>query len=158
MKNIIFLFLMIALIGFYSACKSNSDKKEAAKKYLLEQLKGTNKEQESRSIMDYDKEVKVISDMTYPQFITKGVVLVDFWATWCKPCLMQAPIVEDLAKEFGDKVRFGKMDVDRNKQTAEDFEIINIPTLMLFKDGKMVERFTGLQQKETLKLSIEQYL
>lgn len=158
MKSVIFFFLMVAMIGFYSACKNNSDKKEAAKKYLLDQLQGKNKEGERESIMDYDKKVKIITDMTYPQFITKGVVLVDFWATWCKPCLMQTPIVEDLAREFGDKVRFGKIDVDRNKQTPEDFEIINIPTLMLFKDGKMVERYTGLQQEETLKNAIEKYL
>ncbi len=85
-------------------------------------------------------------------------VLVDFFATWCGPCRMQAPIIEELAAEIGDKAKIGKMDVDQNPQIAGKYGIMSIPTIMIFKAGEVKETFTGLQTKETLKTALERFI
>lgn len=85
-------------------------------------------------------------------------VLVDFFATWCGPCRMQGPIVEELAMEIGDKAKVGKMDVDQNPQTAGKYGIMSIPTIMIFKGGEAKETLTGLQTKETLKTALEKLI
>jgi thioredoxin 1 len=82
-------------------------------------------------------------------------VLVDFWATWCGPCRMVAPVVEEMAKEFAGKVKVGKVDVDSNSQTATHFGIMSIPTIMLFKNGKVMEQVVGALSKSQLKAMIE---
>ena len=78
-------------------------------------------------------------------------VLVDFWAEWCGPCKMIAPIVEELAEEFGDKIKFTKLDVDTNPQSAMNFGIRGIPTLLIFNGGKPVETVVGAVPKSVLK-------
>lgn len=82
----------------------------------------------------------------------KEPVLVDFWATWCGPCMRQGPVVEELAEE-GYAV--GKVDVDQNMALAQQFRVVSIPTLILFKDGVEVKRFVGLTSKEELKSALE---
>jgi len=82
-------------------------------------------------------------------------VLVDFWAEWCGPCKMIAPIVEELAEEFGDKIKFTKLDVDSNPQSAMNFGIRGIPTLLIFDDGKPVETVVGAVPKSVLKKKLE---
>jgi len=77
-------------------------------------------------------------------------VLVDFFAAWCGPCKIQGPIVEELAGEIGDKAVVGKLDTEANQQTAAQFGIMSIPTVMVFKDGKPVETMVGLQPKDGL--------
>ncbi len=79
-------------------------------------------------------------------------VLIDFWATWCGPCMRQGPIVEELAEE-GYAV--GKVDVDQNMTLAQQFRVVSIPTLILFKNGAEVQRFVGLTSKEDLKNALE---
>ena len=79
-------------------------------------------------------------------------VLIDFWATWCGPCMRQGPIVEALAEE-GYAV--GKVDVDQNMALAQQFRVVSIPTLILFEDGAEVKRFVGLTSKEELKSALE---
>jgi thioredoxin 1 len=74
-------------------------------------------------------------------------VLLDFWAVWCGPCKMVAPIVEELANEYDGKVKIGKVDVDNNQQTAMKFGIRSIPTLLVFKDGKVVDTIIGAVPK-----------
>ena len=82
-------------------------------------------------------------------------VLVDFWAEWCGPCKMIAPIVEELAEEFGDKIKFAKLDVDANPQSAMNFGIRGIPTLLIFNGGKPVETVVGAVPKSVLKKKLD---
>ena len=79
-------------------------------------------------------------------------ILIDFWATWCGPCMRQGPVVEELAEE-GYAV--GKVDVDQNMALAQQFRVVSIPTLILFKNGAEVQRFVGLTSKEELKAALE---
>ena len=80
-----------------------------------------------------------------------GVALVDFWAEWCAPCRVFAPVLEELAAEYADRVSVRKLNVDEGKATAAKYEIRAIPTTIVFQDGKEVERFVGVTKKETLK-------
>jgi thioredoxin 1 len=84
-------------------------------------------------------------------------VLVDFWATWCGPCLMIAPILEEIADEYTDQVTVAKVDVDVNPQTPAQFGVMGIPTLILFKDGEAVERITGYMPKDQLLAKLTPY-
>lgn len=84
-------------------------------------------------------------------------VLVDFWAPWCGPCRMQGPIVEELATEIGDMAKVGKLNVDENGSSAMTYNVMSIPTILVFKGGKEVERLVGVQQKESLKQVLAKY-
>ncbi len=90
--------------------------------------------------------------------IAEGIVLVDFWAAWCAPCRRQIPILEELAEEVHHLASITKLNVDDHGGIAARFGVRSIPTLILFKDGQQVERFMGVQQKETLRAAIENYL
>ena len=85
-------------------------------------------------------------------------VLVDFWATWCGPCLMIAPILEEIADEYTDQVTVAKLDVDENPQTPAKFGVMGIPTLILFKEGEAVERITGYMPKDRLLAKLTPHL
>lgn len=102
--------------------------------------------------------VQVIKDDAFDKDVESGITLVDFWAEWCMPCRMQAPIMEEVAKDLGDKVTVGKLNVDENPETATRFGITGIPTSILFKDGQEVRRFVGVQSKQTLVKAIEENL
>jgi thioredoxin 1 len=82
-------------------------------------------------------------------------VLVDLWATWCKPCQMIAPILDELAEEFDGRVSFVKVDVDQNPKTASKYGIMSIPTLLIFKNGEPVSHIVGLRPKSELKKNLE---
>lgn len=86
------------------------------------------------------------------------LTLVDFWAQWCGPCIALGPTVEALATEFDGKMKVGKLNVDENPETAMRFGIRNIPTILLLKNGEIVERFVGAQSKQTFAQAIEKHL
>ena len=91
-----------------------------------------------------------LNDTEFNTTIAEGVTLVDFWASWCAPCRMQLPILEDLADSIKGKVKIAKVNVDEAENVAGQFGVQAIPTLILFKEGKEVRRFIGVQTKETL--------
>lgn len=96
---------------------------------------------------------QIFTDSNFEQEVIKSEkpALVDFWAPWCGPCQMMGPIIEELAKEMGDKMKIGKMNVDENHTTAEKYGIMSIPNIKVFKGGKVVKEFVGVQSKESLK-------
>lgn len=88
----------------------------------------------------------------------EGAVLVDFWATWCGPCKMIAPVIEELAKEFAAKAKIGKLNVDENRQTAVSYGVMSIPTILIFKNGAEAERVVGYKTKQELQNILEKHL
>jgi thioredoxin 1 len=96
-----------------------------------------------------------LDDTTFAAQTGQGVVLVDFWAPWCGPCRTQGPIVEKAAAQLGDTVKVAKVNVDQAPQTAQQFSIRSIPTLIVFKDGKMVRQFIGLTQADKLVAAVK---
>jgi thioredoxin 1 len=85
-------------------------------------------------------------------------VLVDFWAPWCRPCLMAAPVLEELATEYAGKITFAKLDVDQNAQVAARYNIMAIPNLIIFKEGKPASQIVGYKPKEELKKDLDAVL
>jgi len=134
------------------------DELEEIKKRKMEQLKerymnGGNKMSEDMpntplnlTDADIDSNVK-----KYP------TIIVDCWAPWCGPCRMVGPIVEELAKEMQGKVVFGKLNVDENPQTSAKHQIMSIPTMLVFKNGQLIDKLIGAMPKEILKSKIEEY-
>ncbi len=94
--------------------------------------------------------VNILTDATFKKQIEKGVSLVDFWAEWCTPCKIQGPIVNQVAEEMGDKAKICKLDVQNNQRTAKELVIKNIPTIIIFKDGKIFRTFIGVKTKQVL--------
>jgi len=89
---------------------------------------------------------------------SEELVLVDFWAPWCMPCRMLAPTIEEIAEEMDGKIKVCKMNVDENVQYPQEYGIMSIPTVMLFKDGQVVETMIGLQPKEEIVKTIQEHL
>jgi len=101
-----------------------------------------------------------VTDATFESEVLKSEtpVLVDFWAEWCAPCKMIAPIVDEIAQEYEGQMRVAKLDADSNPNTMLAYNVMGIPTLILFKGGKMVARITGFKPKEYLLTQIEPHL
>jgi len=99
------------------------------------------------------------TDENIKEIINSGKpVVIDFWAEWCGPCRMVGPVVEELAKEYDGKVVIGKMDVDNNIDTPNEYGIRNIPTILFFKDGQLVDKQIGATQKAVLTAKVEALL
>jgi thioredoxin len=101
-----------------------------------------------------------VTDANFGQEVEqqKGLVLVDFWATWCGPCHMVAPIMEQIAGEYDGKVKVTKMDVDENQRTAMRFNVRSIPSILFFKDGHHVDTLVGAYPKPAFVEKIQQHL
>jgi thioredoxin 1 len=89
---------------------------------------------------------------------TDGLALVDFWAAWCGPCRMVAPIVEQIATDYEGKVKVGKLDVDANQQTAVRFNVRSIPSILFFKDGKLVDTVVGAVPRPVLERKLQEHI
>ena len=98
----------------------------------------------------------ILTDTNFKDEVSTGLVLVDFWAPWCGPCRMLGPIIEEVAQEV-EGVSIGKLNVDENPQIAQEFKVMSIPMVVLFKDGEPVETIIGLRPKEAYLEAIEKH-
>jgi thioredoxin 1 len=98
-----------------------------------------------------------IDDSNFNQTVLQAEtpVLVDFWATWCRPCLMIAPILDELAEEYSGRISIARLDVDHNPKTAAKYSIMAIPTMLIFKNGEPISNIVGFRPKQELKRSLD---
>lgn len=94
--------------------------------------------------------ISKVNDANFADETSKGLVLADFWATWCGPCKMMAPVLEEVDSELKDKLKIVKLDVDENQATASKYGVMSIPTMFLFKDGEIADKIVGFTPKEAL--------
>ena len=100
-----------------------------------------------------------VSDATFDSFLSKyPLVLVDCWAPWCGPCRLVAPVIEGLAKEYSGKVAFGKLNTDENPEVSTRFDIMAIPTLLVFKNGKQVDQIVGAVPKARIEETLKKHI
>jgi len=92
----------------------------------------------------------VLEESNFKETISSGVTLVDFWAQWCGPCRMLGPIVEKIAGDIGSKAKIGKLNIDENPNIAAEYNVMSIPTVIIYKDGEVVNQFVGVQGEEVL--------
>ena len=130
--TIIFLFFAAVLIGSNICCTGG--------KSVNNNITATTN----------DAGVITLNEDNFDKKIDSGIVLVDFWATWCPPCRMESPIIEKISSEMSGKLNVYKIDIDQSPQIASKFNVQSIPTLIIFKDGKVAEKFVGFTQKEDI--------
>jgi thioredoxin 1 len=105
-----------------------------------------------------DKNIIKLTSSNFVDETGKGIVMVDFWATWCMPCKAMAPVIEEIASHTIGKVKVGKVDIDANRTLASQFGIQAIPTIIIFKDGMPMETLIGVQSKEALVNALSKYV
>jgi len=131
----------------------------------LERIRRAKLQEMMKKSKTCEKEEKVlnkpieVTDATFEGTVQNHpLVVVDCWATWCGPCHMVAPIIEELARDYAGKVLFGKLNVDKNPATAMQYQIMSIPTLLVFKHGKLVDKIIGASPRQILEMKITRYL
>lgn len=112
-----------------------------------------NKVKNTPEAVNHDK-ILILNNADFNNAIKNKTILVDFWADWCMPCKMMAPILNELADELPEGKYVGKVDVEKNPQLSQKFGVRGIPTLILFKNGKEIDRFVGVKSKSALKSSM----
>jgi len=115
-------------------------------RHAASEKKEGNFQKQGKSVSDKPVD---LSDATFTEAVQKNsLVVVDCWAPWCGPCFMVAPVVEDLARDYAGKILFGKLNVDENRRTAMQHQIMSIPTMLVFKSGKLVDRIIGAMPRQ----------
>ena len=105
-----------------------------------------------------NKGVTEISGNEFQDFTKNGLVLMDFFADWCMPCLMMAPVMDELSDKMKGKIKFGKVNVDENRELSQKFRIMSIPNFILFKDGKPLDQFIGAMPMEDFEERLKRHL
>jgi thioredoxin 1 len=129
-KTVYISILLVSVILSLSSCKSGSS----------------------------DKNIVTLTTSNFGDETAKGVVMVDFWATWCMPCKAMTPVIEEIAGQTKGKVKVGKVDIDANGPLANQFGIQAIPAILIFKDGQVVETLVGVQSKAALVNALSKYV
>jgi len=104
------------------------------------------------------EKVHELSEKGFNDFVKKGIVFIDFFADWCMPCLMMAPVVEEISAKFEGKIKFGKVNVGENESLARKFNVSSIPNFVLLKDGKPIEQFMGAMSPEELEKRLGKFV
>lgn len=102
--------------------------------------------------------VPELSKNSFDDFTKEGIVLIDFWASWCMPCLMMAPVIDEMSEKFEGKIKFGKVNVEDNQELASKFGVSSIPNFILFKYGKVVDQFVGGMTTEDIEEKLEKFV
>ena len=127
-------------------------------KKLREMLRRRISEESQRQMSFPDRPVN-LSDMTFREFIQKyPLVVIDCWAPWCGPCRILSPIIDEIARDYVGKIAFGKLNVDENPRVAMEYGIMSIPTLLIFKNGRLVDRIVGAMPRRMLEPRITRHL
>ncbi len=131
----------------------------------LERIKRAKLQERMRSVVGKKQEKPTLSkpveitDATFKETIQNHpLVVVDCWAPWCGPCQMVAPVIEEMARDYAGRILFGKLNVDENREVATQYQIMGIPTLLVFKNGKLVDRIVGAMPRQILEPKIRRYL
>lgn len=142
LRNIVIAFVLIGMVFLFFYGKKNEDNSIKAE-----------------TTTTLTTEV-ILTDDSFDNTVlgSDKVVMVDFWATWCGPCRMMAPTIEEIAQEYKGKIVVGKLDVDQNGQTAQKYQIMSIPTIMFFKNGKVVDQVIGAAPKQMLTQKIDRLI
>ncbi|MFQ6080779.1 MAG: thioredoxin [Candidatus Bathyarchaeia archaeon] len=123
---------------------------------LREMMKSTASQRQGGSALN--KPVNV-TDATFNEVIQNHpLVVVDCWAPWCAPCHMVAPVIEEMARDYAGRILFGKLNVDENREVATQYQIMSIPTLLVFKNGKLIDRIIGAMPRQALEPKITRHL
>lgn len=126
------------------------------RKKLEEMMKSLRTSKEAKPKID--KPIEVTDSNFYEVVKSGGLVVVDCWAAWCAPCRIVSPILDELAREYAGKILFGKLNVDLNRKIPMEYQIMSIPTILIFKDGKLVDRIIGARPRRALESAITKYL
>ena len=126
------------------------------RKKLEEMMKSLRTSKEAKPKIN--KPIEVTDSNFYEVVKSGGLVVVDCWAAWCAPCRIVSPIIDELAREYAGKILFGKLNVDLNRKIPMEYQIMSIPTILIFKDGKLVDRIIGARPRRALESAITKYL
>jgi thioredoxin 1 len=136
--------------------KEKDEEMDKIRQAKLREMMKKSKSFEEKALMNKPVEV---TDATFNETVQNHpLVVIDCWAAWCGPCRMIAPVIEELAREYAGKVVFGKLNVDKNRLVTMQYQIMSIPTLMVFNHGKLVDRIMGALPKPVLEAQITRYL
>jgi len=134
---------------------------ESIKRRKLEELRGriADKSQEKKPSLSVSGKPCDLTDATFTKFVKdNAMVVVDVWAPWCGPCHFVSPVVEEIARDYAGRIAFGKLNVDQNQMVATQYGIMSIPTLLVFKNGKLVDQIVGAMPRQSLEPMITRHI